>query len=72
VTGKYGQSGSFDVKIGVDSHDGKVYVLVTNPDENTPRGIGCQLSQVFNPPTNCGETSGPDAIGPAWCQWRVQ
>jgi hypothetical protein len=48
VTGKYGQSGSFDVKIGVDSHDGKVYVLVTNPDENTPRGIGCQLSQVFN------------------------
>jgi hypothetical protein len=41
---------------------GCVYVLVAGPNENTPRNVGCQLSQVFNPPTNCAET--PQLLGP--------
>jgi hypothetical protein len=87
VTGLWGKSGSFDVKIGADSypHNGDqtfcipanpntgrpavpppcVYVLVTNPDENSQRGIGCKIGQVFNPPTTCAETASADSIGPS-------
>jgi hypothetical protein len=61
LTGLLGKSGSFDVKIGVDSHDGQVYVLVTNPDENSQRMIGCQLSQVIG--STCAEPGG--TLGPA-------
>ena len=76
VTGRFGQGGAQDVAIGVDSYaadptacpgkpagKGCIYVMVTGPNENTPRNIGCQLSQVFNPPTNCAET--PPFLGPA-------
>jgi hypothetical protein len=77
VTGKFGQANSADVAIGVDSYaadptacpgkpagkGGCVYVMVVSPDENTPRNIGCAVSQVFNPPTNCAQTNG--ILGPA-------
>jgi hypothetical protein len=77
VTGKNGQANSVEPKIGVDSYaadpttcpggkvggKGCVYVLVTSSNENTPRNIGCQLSQVFSPPTSCAQT--PPLLGPA-------
>jgi hypothetical protein len=50
VTGKGGQSGSFDVKIGVDSHDGNVYVLVTNPDEGTRGGSAASCAKSLTRP----------------------
>ena len=55
------RGGAGDIAIGVDSYaadptacpgrpakKGCVYVLVTGPNENTPRGIGCAVTQVFN------------------------
>src|SRR5262249_22821562 len=63
VTGLHGKSSSFDVKIGVDSYDHQVYVLVANPDENSQRGIGCKIGQTF--PGTCAETAGPNSIGPS-------
>ena len=62
VTGRFGQGGAGDVAIGVDSHDHKVYVMITGPNENTPRNVGCALNQQFNPPANCAETGG--ILGP--------
>jgi hypothetical protein len=77
VTGKYGQSNSLDVKIGVDSYAGDpntncvkvagkgcVYVMIVSPNENTPRSVGCALTQVFSPPTSCAE-AGTAYLGPA-------
>jgi hypothetical protein len=76
VTGKFGQGGAQDVAIGVDNYaadptacpgkpagKGCIYVMVTGPNENTPRNIGCVVTQVFNPPTNCAES--PPFLGPA-------
>jgi hypothetical protein len=80
TTGRFGQSNSFDVAIGVDSYTadpntncvkakgkGCVYVATVSPNENTPRNVGCQLSQVFNPPTSCAQpnTPTPAVLGPA-------
>src|SRR6516162_11083720 len=56
VTGHFGQGGAGDIAIGVDSYaadptacpgktgKGCVYVLVSGPNENTPRGIGCAVT----------------------------
>jgi hypothetical protein len=43
------------------SGKGCVYVLVTSPDENSQRMIGCQLNQVIG--STCAESGG--TLGPA-------
>ncbi len=71
VTGNLGRAGSIDVAIGVDSHDGQVYVMVTNPGDNTPRNIGCAApgtpasAAPFAPPL-----SGPQVVGVS-CQEKL-
>jgi hypothetical protein len=70
VTGNLARAGSTSVRIGVDSHDHQVYVLVMNPGDNTYRGVGCALNQALNTvPTNCagGWPMGPSSGGTGGC-----
>ncbi len=67
VTGLGGKTASVDVKIGVDSHDGQVYVLVINPGENNWRGIGCALTQVQGVSCAGGWPIGPSNGGTGGC-----
>jgi hypothetical protein len=72
MTGLGGRAGSAEVAIGVEptTHPSDpaacnglpcVYVMVGNPGDNTPRGIGCATTQVVG--KSCAETNG--ILGPS-------
>jgi hypothetical protein len=71
MTGNGGRSYSADVAIGVDSHDGQVYVMVTNPGDNTPRNIGCASPTApASAAPNAPPLSGPQVVGVS-CQEKL-